>query len=142
MSGKPRIVMEGREQRIRKVLSSALILLLSGAVYALFCTYTHIYIPCVFNLVTGLRCPGCGITHCFLALLEGDLPGAFEANQFVFCMLPVGIVYAGYRVWKYVQYAGTDYTKGETLCIWTAVAAALLFGAARNIDALHAMFHL
>lgn len=142
MSGKPRIMMEGREKRIRRVLRSALILLLSGSVYALFCTYTHIYIPCVFNLVTGLKCPGCGITHCFLALLQGDLSGAFEANQFVFCMLPAAIIYAGYRIWKYVQYARTDYTKGETACIWAAVAAALLFGAVRNIDALYAMFHL
>jgi hypothetical protein len=39
---------------------------------------------CPFKAVTGLPCPGCGITHAFLALGRLDLAGAWAANPLVF----------------------------------------------------------
>jgi hypothetical protein len=36
--------------------------------------------PCVFHLLTGLYCPGCGGTRAILALLAGNVGLAFREN--------------------------------------------------------------
>src|SRR5262245_31252568 len=38
--------------------------------------------PCPFHLLTGLECPGCGMTRAFAALFTGDLASAFLLNPF------------------------------------------------------------
>jgi len=35
---------------------------------------------CGFKNLTGLPCPGCGLTHSFCALTHGDVSGAFAFN--------------------------------------------------------------
>ena len=35
---------------------------------------------CGFKNLTGLPCPGCGLTHSFCALTQGDIGGAFTFN--------------------------------------------------------------
>jgi hypothetical protein len=37
---------------------------------------------CPFNLITGIPCPGCGMTRAFLALARGDLITALHYNPF------------------------------------------------------------
>lgn len=37
---------------------------------------------CVFHRVTGIQCPGCGMTRAFLCLLHGDWRGAWDLNPF------------------------------------------------------------
>lgn len=35
---------------------------------------------CGFRHLTGLPCPGCGLTHSFCSIGKGDLPSAFSYN--------------------------------------------------------------
>lgn len=47
---------------------------------------------CMFKALTGLPCPGCGLTHSFCALAKGELASAFGYNAlgpFIF-VLAVG----------------------------------------------------
>ncbi len=37
---------------------------------------------CLFHRLTGLDCPGCGMTRAFLSLLRGDVPGALHLHPF------------------------------------------------------------
>jgi len=53
---------------------------------------------CPFNAATGLPCPGCGITHAFLAMGRLDLPGAYAANPLVFPLAALMALYAFGRV--------------------------------------------
>lgn len=62
-----------------------LVLLLSaGSVLAVAVFYllaqAGIGIPCLFRLVTGLLCPGCGNSRAALCLMRLDIAGAFAAN--------------------------------------------------------------
>ena len=41
---------------------------------------------CVFRLVTGIPCPGCGMTRAVLALLCGDVPAALAYHPLVFTL--------------------------------------------------------
>ncbi len=35
---------------------------------------------CMFKVLTGIDCPGCGMTRAFFALLRGDLMGSLAYN--------------------------------------------------------------
>jgi hypothetical protein len=51
------------------------------------------FLPCPFRTVTGLWCPGCGLTRATHHLLGGDLTTALRFNVFVVPVL-LGIVIA------------------------------------------------
>ena len=44
---------------------------------------------CPFFALTGLRCPGCGSTHAFYALVHGDVSAAFAYNPFTLIVIPL-----------------------------------------------------
>ena len=46
-------------------------------------TQGGVFLPCPFRLVTGLWCPGCGLTRATHFLLRGDLPTALRYHLFV-----------------------------------------------------------
>lgn len=60
-----------------------------GAVFAASLLYTpsgyrpdgSYFTICMFKNVTGLPCPGCGLTHSFCSIGKGDLASAFSYNQ-------------------------------------------------------------
>jgi hypothetical protein len=44
---------------------------------------------CPFAALTGVPCPGCGLSRAALALLSGDVAAAFHFHPLVFVALPV-----------------------------------------------------
>jgi hypothetical protein len=44
---------------------------------------------CALHAVTGLPCPGCGLTRAFIAASAGDLTVALGANPFVLVLYPL-----------------------------------------------------
>lgn len=61
-----------------------LVLPLASAVFAVSALWRPGELPgvvlCPFRAVTGIPCPGCGMTRAFCALGHGDLSGAFGYN--------------------------------------------------------------
>ncbi len=45
---------------------------------------------CPIQTLTGIPCPGCGMTRAYLALLHLDIPAAFHYHP-LFWMLPLGL---------------------------------------------------
>lgn len=46
-------------------------------------THTQLGLPpCGFLMVTGLPCPGCGLTTCFTHMIRGEVVMACRANSF------------------------------------------------------------
>jgi hypothetical protein len=54
---------------------------------------------CAFRLVTGRRCPGCGMTRGFLYMFRGDLRSAVRANH----LTPVAFVLTAREVARAVS---------------------------------------
>ena len=45
-------------------------------------TFNSFSPPCLFHLLTGFDCPGCGMTRAFLRLAHGDVRGAWLLHPF------------------------------------------------------------
>ncbi len=56
-------------------------------------TGINIGIPCLFRLVTGYTCPGCGLSHAFAHLLKLEFTEAWEHNKLIYFVLPAGVFY-------------------------------------------------
>lgn len=65
------------------------ILLVIFLIYAVLIIKFDIGIPCVFYEITGLYCPGCGITRLCISLFEGDIYQAFRYNPIIFIDVPI-----------------------------------------------------
>lgn len=53
----------------------------------------NIYIPCIFHKITGLYCPGCGITRMIISIMNLNFYQAFRYNPLIFILLPFFIIY-------------------------------------------------
>ncbi len=50
-------------------------------------------VPCIFFKITGLYCPGCGITRAIFSLMKFDIYQAFRYNMLIIILLPFAISY-------------------------------------------------
>lgn len=79
---------------MKKKFLLALVIILGGILYLkVLSPMFNIHIPCIFKKVTGLDCPGCGMTRASLALLDGDIYQAFRWNMLVFFLAPLMALY-------------------------------------------------
>jgi hypothetical protein len=115
--------------KIRPVYIGALAL---GVIYYILLKFTPVRIPCVFHLVTGYQCPGCGISRMIMSLTRLDFSAAFHYNQAIFCLLPVWtvllIIYFFFRP-KCLSQEGMLFK----VVTWGSLVILLLFGILRNI---------
>ena len=56
--------------------------------YLIFGKEFGIYVPCFLNYVTGLYCPGCGLTRMLYSMLEGNFYQSFRFNPLMFIATP------------------------------------------------------
>lgn len=121
------------KKRLCKVLVWAGAALAAALAYAALVRGLGYGIPCVFHALTGLLCPGCGVTRMGTCLLRGDLLGAFAQNPVVFVLLPVMGAVALIHLGRYVKTGERAAPRWEGRC-WMALAAVLvLWGVARNL---------
>ena len=122
--------MKGRALRLVRWLTA---LLLAGGGYALFIHWTGLAIPCPIYTVTGLYCPGCGVSRFCLALLRLDFQAAFRSHAALFLLLPVGLLTAGFRAAGYVFRGKRGMSRWQTGMVWFMIGALAAFGILRNL---------
>ncbi len=54
------------------------------------------YPPCLIKSVTGLECPGCGMTRAISSIFHGDIAGAFHFNKLIIVVFPL-LAYIGIK---------------------------------------------
>ena len=124
---------QGTEERRRAVGRLTARIVLLGLAYALFIQCTGLGIPCVFRLVTGYRCPGCGMTHAAMALIHGQPKTAFRENPLSLSVVPLLLLYRAYRAEVYIRTARTDFRKWEIVFLGVLWVVVLLFWLLRNL---------
>lgn len=83
---------------------------------------------CIFNQLTGLWCPGCGITRMIFAIFELDFYKAYRYNPLVFMLIILFILYIVYSLIKYRKIKRVNNKVVFFLLIIT-----ILFGIIRNM---------
>lgn len=81
---------KGAVELIRRALSCI------GALFAAWLALYLLDIGCVFRLMTGIPCPGCGMTRAWLAALRLDFAAAFAYHP-LFWVVPIAFVLAFVR---------------------------------------------
>jgi hypothetical protein len=106
------------------ILTISLAAIAGAIVLYLFDPSTHsFYPPCVFRSMTGLLCPGCGITRALHQLLHGRIADAFHYNAVVLVLGPLLVGSAAvkprllYKPWL----------------AWAVIAILLAWGVVRNL---------
>lgn len=124
---------EGQRRRLGMVGRKYSVLLLMGLAYLLFCRLTGWSLPCPFHYLTGLSCPGCGLTRLLLALAEGNLPAAFAANP-ALCLAagPLAYLILG-EEWLWVRYGRSLQLPGQARLLQGLFVWFLCYGIFRNL---------
>ena len=81
-----------RKNRILRLGAVCAALCLLAAAYCVFVSVNGRGLPCVFNMLTHFKCPGCGNSRAALALLRLDFRAAFGYNA----LFPLEFLYLGY----------------------------------------------
>jgi Protein of unknown function (DUF2752) len=94
------------------------------------------FIPCPFHAVTGLWCPGCGLTRGVHALFNGEVTAAIGHNVFTPVIVVAAVV--GWFTWfQHSRQRRLPWT-GRRPPPWLATVMAvvlLVYGVLRNIPA-------
>lgn len=115
---------------INKKIILIILAIISGVLYLkVFIPVTGIHIPCIFRQITGLYCPGCGMTRASLALLNGDIYQSFRSNILIFIIVPLLIIF--YLLEK------NDKLKESRFLMGFMVAITIVFGVLRNFEAFN-----
>jgi len=108
----------------RSVILGSLAVAGAAILYRFDPTTAGFFPPCLFRLLTGLQCPGCGTTRALHHLLHGDVAGAFSLNPMLFVAVPfAGAATASRRL-------ATHPVTG-----WAAAVVTVLWGILRNVYA-------
>ena len=109
------------------IVVSFILMFFYGACYIL----TGKGFPCLFYKITGLYCPGCGITRMFISIFNLKFYQAFRYNPLVFILLILLIIYCGLDSIKYtIKKRHITIPKNFYIILLILV---ILFGILRNI---------
>lgn len=86
--------------RIYKIIAATALAAIAAAAIFMVLRHYALHDPleghaprCMFKLITGYDCPGCGSQRALHAVLNGRFAEAWTANPFVFFAAPLGLFY-------------------------------------------------
>ena len=124
---------DNARRRALELVKWAGLILVIGLAYAFFVSRTGLSVPCPLHTVTGLQCPGCGVTRMCLALLRLDFSAAWRANPGLLLLFPLIFGLFIEMAVSYVKTGRKKPKKAENIMIWTLVAVLLAYGVGRNL---------
>lgn len=122
------------KDRLKKVIKIIIILLVLGTVYAVLCMFTGIGIPCPIKLITGLYCPGCGVSRMCLSIIKLDFQSAYHYNPCLFILSPFIIILFIITVIKYVITGSAKPGIFIDICLYIIIFILISFGIWRNLS--------
>lgn len=88
--------MENTASKRKRLIKTLLIHLVAAALFALWLFLTG----CPLHRLTGLPCPGCGMSRALFSLAKLDFTGAWYYHPLVFFLPPAALYIVHRRAWK------------------------------------------
>ncbi len=127
---------ESKSSTTERVLAATGVIGIATGVFVVgyFNPVTAGFFPqCPFHALTGLNCPGCGLTRGFNALFHGDIVSALHFNA----LLPIYALIFGYFVLSLVLTAvsgrGLTWKIFSPALMYSFLALIIIFAIARNL---------
>jgi hypothetical protein len=106
---------------------------MGGAMIFLFNPATHGFYPvCLFHELTGLNCPGCGMTRSLYALLHGNVRLALKDNALFLLTLVALAVWGGRFGVRIIRHQPATFNLSSKM-LWLLIVVAFVFAVIRNL---------
>lgn len=125
--------MESCKKRMLKISLTITGLISAGLIYTYGALHWGWWLPCVFNQITGLKCPGCGVSRMCLALLRLDFKRAFYWNPAVLVCLPGLLWVTGKLCHQYIRTGSMKMEQSDQRVCWIMAGILVIFGLFRNL---------
>ncbi len=125
---------EQQKKRFAEILKNTLAVIGVGLAYYIFTRVTSIAIPCVFYKLTGILCPGCGVTRMCMALISFDFEQALRSNMLLCVSAPFLLFFMARRAYKYVKLGESGADRSESVFYVILAILALVFTVMRNME--------
>ncbi len=116
-------------KRIKNYIIIFIILLLYVAINKIF----DFYIPCPIYSITGLHCPGCGVTRMIYSIFKLDFYQAFRYNPLLFITMPFFLFFIINDIYSKIKNKESLYKKVPEFIWIIVIAIFMIFGILRNI---------
>lgn len=116
----------------KKLLKETLVCAGLLAAYYFFIRLTGLHIPCIFRKVTGLKCPGCGLTAMCMYLAKLRFADALRANPLMFFMTPLLLAALVIKIAADPKWLGGR-SKAYNAVVWVLLGITVVFAITRNI---------
>ena len=120
---------------MKKILSNNFLLfcLLFSVLYLILARTFNIYLLCPFHEITGLYCPGCGVTRMIYSFYELNFYQAFRYNPLLFIFSPFIIFLLINVIYSKIKKEKSIYEKIPHF-VWTIFLVVLImYWVLRNI---------
>ncbi|MDC7293521.1 MULTISPECIES: DUF2752 domain-containing protein [unclassified Butyrivibrio] len=121
-----------KRKRLTLVARTIVPLLILFIIYVVVFTGFGIGLPCIFRTITGLKCPGCGMSHALAAMVHGDFGEAAGENVLSVSLLPVLVVFFIFRFIRYINKGKEDFRIWEIVFLVACLLVCVAFFVLRN----------
>ena len=118
---------------MKRELKEVIIILAILLLYFILNVTISFSVPCLFHEITGLYCPGCGITRMIIAIYKLDFYQAFRYNPLVFIMLPFIVFLVVDYIHKKIVNKKPVYQHINDKIWYAVIIIFILYGILRNI---------
>lgn len=122
-----------KNKKLILIISALLLVFIFFLVLAFF----EIRIPCIFKVLTGLNCPGCGNTRATVALFKLDFKEMLHYNLLypieILYILQVGIV----TLINYIKKGKFEYKSISLILDISLLVILIAWGIIRNVTPLY-----
>lgn len=120
------------KQRFNQLVTGYLPIAVLLLAYVVFFTIFGRGLPCIFRMVTGLQCPGCGMSRALSALFTGHFHAAAEYNILSVTLLPLLAVFFLIKAVRFVITGSKELSVPEVIFLVLCFIGCILFFLYRN----------
>ena len=119
-------------RRLKSVLKAAFGIVALLIIYIAAFRVMGFGVPCLFRTITGLMCPGCGMTHALAALSRGDISSAFHENLLSVTVLPALSAYLAIKAARYIRTGNESFGVVEIVFLLICAFLCIAYFVVRN----------